>query len=170
MKLEATGKANKLHYKELSWYRSNKPSDKEFKFDIDVYEGYISRFNYYLSVDFHTGHLIVTKSSGRVHPDRILDSYLRDGVPYEEALPDIKRYNTYIIDFVNTYFGLDIVTDDEVKLVSIRYELVEHISNLNTKILTHRRNGGKTPELDHQLQVLGSAYLLVNARLRVLRY
>lgn len=175
MRLINTGDSKKVVFTDLIRYNDYKPFESNIEFDCDVYDIYPSRYNYYLAYDINKDSLILVKSSVRDIPDMILDSFYRENDIIEVAKEQIKNYNQYIINYLKSKFKINIVTDIDKNLVDARYSVVE---NINIGIarydyLKDNYNNGTHEEIieqERELQILGSAYMLLNARMDVLGY
>ena len=175
MRLLKTGSAKKVVFTDLIRYNDYKPYDTDVEFDCDVYDIYPSRYNYYLAYDINKESLILVRSSVRDIPDIILDSFYRENEVIDVSKEQIRNYNQYIINYTNSKFKINIVTDNEKELVDARYSVVEaiNLSLARFDYLKDNYNNGTHEEIieqERELQILGSAYMLLNARMDVLGY
>ncbi len=175
MRLLKTGNTKKVVFTDLIRYNDYKPYENDVEFDCDVYDIYPSRYNYYLAYDINEESLILVRSSVRDIPDVILDSFYRENEVIDISKEQIKNYNKYVVSYTNSKFQINIVTDDEKELVDARYNVVEAINLALSRYdyLKDNYNNGTYEEIieqERELQILGSAYMLLNARMDVLGY
>lgn len=175
MRLLKTGDSSKVVFTDLIRYNDYKPYEKDVQFDCDLYDIYPSRYNYYFAYDINKESLILVKSSVRDIPDTILDSFYIENDVIDSSRQQVKNYNDYIINYLSTKFNINIVTDDKAELNSSRFDVVEaiNISLSRYDYLKDNYNNGTHDDIitqERELQILGSAYMLLNARMDVLGY
>lgn len=176
MRLEKTNNSQRVVFKDLIRYNDYKSYSEKVVFeDKDVYDVYPSRFNYYFAYDINKKSIVLVQSSVRDIKDIILDSFFTIGEDLSTSLSQIKNYNEYVINYVNSNFGIDLRTDKDYELVDRRFNIIEQM-NTSLSVYEHYKDNYNNAsheyivEKERELQILGSAYMLLNARMDVLGY